>query len=199
MRLYPLYSKIPLVNKIMFKIPVTVFKKRGDTWVPYYDWGRIVGFIKEAEVEVNRIYLRYERAHAPFPSSEYMRGDKSIVYIETGDKVYVPANVVIDSKMKKIILKEFETGITLAKAAITQEVKESVNVVRNQSFWEKYGNVIMPVVYFAVAGLLIIMILKESAGYSAALGGVTKQLASLVDKVGQLLQGINMPNMPPPG
>ncbi len=176
-----LFRLLPLFKRTMFKIPITIFKKRGDTYIPYYDYGRIVKFIGK-KGGTHRIFLRIENAYAPFPSSPYIRGDKSIAYIESGDKNYTAAQIIVE-KEDEIILKAFEDAITLAKAAITQEIRETVETVKKPSFWDKYGNVILPIVYFAVAGLIIVMILKQSTSVTGQLGGVAKQIGGIVDKL----------------
>ncbi len=207
MKLYRLFRHIPIINTKIFKFTrkVTVFKKRGDTYIPYYDVGKEVKFIGKENLITHKIYLRYDDAYAPMPDSKFVRGDKSLAYIEVGDKDYVPCEIVVDEKGKKVKLNLFESSILQAKALVTQEMRETVETVRKQGFWEKYGGVVLPIVYFVIAGIMLVMVLKQTTTITSGLGGVANKISQIVDKLGniagQIGSGISQAtnSTPPPG
>jgi len=199
--------RMPIIKKFSFKIPITIWKKRGSSLIDYKDFGRKVEKWEGGQMKSCRIYLKEENAHAPYPTSKYILPNKKIHYLELADKKFAPCLPKLSKaeekkakkgeeekfiaavpKMSEKEMKEVETWEVDMQAAESMSLNQRIQNAKDvyeRSTLDKW----LPVISIAAIGIFMVMGLIITSQQNSMLvnhiGGIVNQLSNVAGKIAE--------------
>jgi len=182
---YALYGLVILIivvfiwKYLQYNIMVEIIQMTGSGKIKITDKACIK---KDRKDKVSKLFLlRTKMPPQPIPESKYFlldkKGKKHIKYFKTGENKLFPIEFQLsDDMILKSIPQDLEFWLNL-------EFLSAEKDYQNESFWAKYGGLIISGVLVLMAGVVMIMAIEKAGDMVKEAGSIATAMQNIADQL----------------